>query len=129
MENDNSTHLYFNTRDELLKVPLSQVVYFEAEGNYTSIYFRNGLQSHVLASLKTIERLISDSFKLQQQDEHLAFIRIGRRYIVNIEYIYHINIPKQKLLLSDFVFTQAYELNVSKEALKNLKNIYSPKQK
>lgn len=129
MENDNSTHLYFNTRDELLKVPLSQVVYFEAEGNYTSIYFRNGLQSHVLASLNTIERLISDSFKLQQQDEHLAFIRIGRRYIVNIEYIYHINIPKQKLLLSDFVFTQAYELNVSKEALKNLKNIYSPKQK
>lgn len=129
MENDNSTHLYFNTRDELLKVPLSQVVYFEAEGNYTSIYFRNGLQSQVLASLNTIERLISNSFKLQQQDEHLAFIRIGRRYIVNIEYIYHINIPKQKLLLSDFVFTQAYELNVSKEALKNLKNIYSPKQK
>lgn len=129
MENDNSTHLYFNTRDELLKVPLSQVVYFEAEGNYTSIYFRNGLQSQVLASLNTIESLISNSFKLQNQDEHLAFIRIGRRYIVNIEYIYHINIPKQKLLLSDFVFTQAYELNVSKEALKNLKNIYSPKQK
>lgn len=129
MENDNSTHLYFNTRDELLKVPLSQVVYFEAEGNYTSIYFRNGLQSQVLASLHTIEDLISNSFKLQNQDEHLAFIRIGRRYIVNIEYIYHINIPKQKLLLTDFVSAQAYELNVSKEALKNLKNIYSPKQK
>ena len=27
-EIDNNTHLYFNTRDELLKVPLSQVVYF-----------------------------------------------------------------------------------------------------
>lgn len=129
MENDNNTHLYFNTRDELLKVPLSQVVYFEAEGNYSAIYFRNGLQSQVLASLNTIERLISNSFKLQNQDEHLAFIRIGRRYIVNIEYIYHINIPKQKLLLTDFVSAQAYELNVSKEALKNLKNIYSPKQK
>ena len=123
MENDNNTHLYFNTRDELLKVPLSQVVYFEAEGNYSAIYFRNGLQSQVLASLNTIERLISDSFKLQQQDEHLVFIRIGRRYIVNIEYIYHINVLKQKLLLTDFVSARAYELNVSKEALKNLKNI------
>lgn len=129
MENDNNTHLYFNTRDELLKVPLSQVVYFEAEGNYSAIYFRNGLQSQVLASLNTIEKLISDSFKLQQQDEHLVFIRIGRRYIVNIEYIYHINVLKQKLLLTDFVSARAYELNVSKEALKNLKNIYSPKQK
>lgn len=105
------------------------MIYFEADGNYSSIYFRNGLHSQVLASLTTIENLIKNSFLMSRQQSKPVFIRIGRRFIVNIECIFHINVLKQKLVLSDFRFASSYELNVPKEALKNLKNIYTPKQK
>lgn len=129
MQKDAEKHLYFTTRDELIKVPLQEVIYFEADGNYSSIYFRNGLHSQVLASLTTIENLIKNSFLMSRQQSKPVFIRIGRRFIVNIECIFHINVLKQKLVLSDFRFASSYELNVPKEALKNLKNIYTPKQK
>ena len=36
--------LLFNTRDELLRVSLKHVVYFEADGNYTHIHFTNGVE-------------------------------------------------------------------------------------
>lgn len=129
MEKDDEKHLYFSTRDELIKVPLQEVIYFEADGNYSSIYFRNGLHAQVLASLTTIENLIKNSFLIARHQSKPVFIRIGRRFIVNIECIFQINIMKQKLVLSDFRSTCSYELNVPKEALKNLKNIYNPKQK
>ena len=47
MTSEDELHIYFNTRDELLDVPLHEVVYFEAEGNWTQIYYANGIQSQV----------------------------------------------------------------------------------
>jgi DNA-binding LytR/AlgR family response regulator len=58
-----------------------------------------------------------------QIGEHAKrFMRIGKRFIVNMGYIYMVDILKQTLTLSDnenFV----YQLPVSKEALKNVKDI------
>jgi len=50
------------------------------------------------------------------------FMRIGKRYIVNMQHIYQIDTLKQLLTLSDgssFVF----QLPMSKEALKQVKAI------
>ncbi len=33
----NSDYLIFNSRDEILRVKVQNVVYFESEGNYTSM--------------------------------------------------------------------------------------------
>ena len=49
--------------------------------------------------------------------------RVGKRHIVNLTYVYQISVLRQKLVLSDGeVF--AYQLNISKEALKKLKELY-----
>ncbi len=126
MTNEDELHIYFNTRDELIDVPLHEVVYFEAEGNWTLIYFANGIQSQVLASLSAIEILVGESIKQQKHQIHLQFVRIGRRYIINMDKIHHIDLQKRKLELTDFRFGFIHELSISKEALRKLKDAYIP---
>lgn len=113
--------LLFNTRDELTRVNLTDVIYFEADGNYTHIVFSNGCKAMLLIGLSKIEHLIDTVLKGQVQ----PFIRIGKRYIVNSSAIFQINVLKQKLLLTNFKTPQVFTLSVSKEALKNLKNLYT----
>lgn len=114
----------FNSRDELLRVDLTSIVYFEADGNYTRFVSLNGLTSMVCMNLGKMEELISIRFK----DEPRSFVRIGKRFIVNLKYIYRINTLKQELTLSD-QRTFAKTLSISKVALKSLKDIISPYQK
>ena len=113
--------IYFNSRDELLRVDLSSVVYFEADGNYTRLVSMNGLSNMVCMNLGKMEELISLRFK----DAPGSFVRIGKRYIINLRYVYGINTLKQELTLSDQnSFTMS--LSISKVALKALKEIISP---
>ena len=116
-----SSFVFFNSRDELLKVDLKRVVYFEAETNYTKIVSANGLSNLVLMSLGKMEEFLSARAK----EDPRTFARIGKRYIVNLSYIYRINVLKQELTLSDQrFFTQT--LSISKDALKKLKELMSP---
>ncbi len=112
--------LYINTRDELFKLDISKVVFFEADGNYTHFMMSHGkLKGSVCMSLSQMQKLLSVSLK----DDASNFARIGKRYIVNLNYVYQISVLNQKLVLSDgerFVF----HLSVSKEALKELKEKY-----
>lgn len=117
------TTLFFNTRDELAKVKLEKVAFFEADSNYCYVNFINGAKATLLTSLANIENLLSSKF----QGGDPMFIRIGKRYIVNLNFIFQINIPKQRLILTDFDSPNIMELTISKEALKNLKQLYSNK--
>lgn len=113
--------IYFNSRDELLRVDLSSVVYFEADGNYTRFVSVNGLSNMVCMNLGRMEELLSIRFK----DTPGSFVRIGKRYIINLKFVYRINTLKQELTLSDqnsFTMT----LSISKVALKALKEVISP---
>lgn len=118
--NASEATLFFNTRDELVKVRLEKVVYFEADSNYCHVFFINGAKATLLASLNGISNLI----QTQIADDNFHFIRIGKKYIVNQKYIFHINIPKQRLLLTDFDSPIVHEVAISKEALKKLKLLY-----
>lgn len=120
----NDTCLIFHTRDEMSKVPLDKVAYFEADGNYTSVMFANGYKVSLMVNLLMIENLIDDKLRGKVQ----PFIRIGKRYIVNSSFICHINTLKQKLQLSDFISPHVFTLSISKEALKNLKELYKRKE-
>ena len=79
--------LLFNTRDELLRVSLKHVVYFESDGNYTNIFFSNGSKATLLYSLSNMELQINEKLTGMPQ----PFIRIGRQYIVNSSYNEHVN--------------------------------------
>lgn len=115
--------LLFNTRDELVKVNLKYVVYFESDDNYTHIFFSNGIKATVLYSLSNMKQLIDDEMKGQPQ----PFIRIGKRYIINSSCIFQINTLKKRLLLTSFESPQMFTLSVSKEALKTLKEVLASK--
>lgn len=111
-------YLYINTRDELLRLDCSKIIYFEGDGNYTNIVLANKLKASVCMNLSEMQRLISDSLKKRAA----IYARIGKRYIINTKFIYRINPLRQFLILTDGV-NFAYQITVSKDALKQLKAI------
>ena len=116
MENN---YLYINSRDELLRIDISQIVYFEANGNYTNIVLANKLKGVANMSLQQAEKVLSAHVK----EKANIFARIGKRFIVNLNYVFDINLAKQTLTLSNY-HTFAFQLPISKEALRKLKELY-----
>ena len=114
-------HIFFNSRDELYRVDLLSIVYFEACGNYTQFVSVNGLTDMVCINLGKMEQFLA----LREKEESSSFVRIGKSYILNLKYVYKINTLKQELTLSD-QRTFQYTLSISKIALKALKDLISP---
>lgn len=112
-------YLYLNSRDEFYKIDISLIVYFEADGNYTNFVFCNKLKGAVLMNLSQMQTALIENLK----EDASTFARIGKRFIINLNYVYHIEVLRQKLTLSDGE-RFAYQLSVSKEALKKLKDMY-----
>lgn len=115
----NTNYLFLNSRDELLRIDISKIVYFEADGNYTSIILTNKLRPTIGINLAQTEKLLNERLR----EKSRIFARIGKRYIINLNYVYQINVLKQRLVLSDYT-NFAFQLEVSKEALKKLKEIF-----
>ena len=110
--------IYFNSRDKLIRLDVEKIVYFEGDGNYTYIVTANKQKVCVTLNLSHTEEALAS----QLGDTAKQFVRIGKRFIVNMNYIYQIDIQRQLLMLSDcdhFVF----QMPVSKEALKAVKEL------
>lgn len=114
-----SQRLIFNSRDEMLRIDVPRIVYFEADGNYTYIVTCNKLKSAVCMNLGQMENMLAQ--RLNKEKRNL-FARIGKKYIVNLDYIYKVNPLKKQLVLTDFM-NFSYQLDISKEALKTLKEM------
>jgi len=110
--------LIFNSRDEMLRIDVQRIVYFEADGNYTYIVTCNKLKGAVCMNLGQMEEVLAQRLK----EKKSLFARIGKKYIVNLGFVYKINPLKKQLVLTDFS-NFSYQLEISKEALKNLKDI------
>ena len=111
-------YIFFNSRDELHRIEVSKVVYFEADGNYTDIVMVNKLRASVCMNLGEMEKALAE--QLGPTDK--TFMRIGKRFIINMQYIYQINVLKQQLILSDYDHF-AFQISVSKDALKKMKEL------
>lgn len=112
-------YLYLNSRDEFFRVDISKIVYFESDGNYTNIILNNKMKATVWMSLVQMQSILNDSLK----DAAGIFARVGKRHIINLNFVYQIAILKQKLSLSDGENFE-YSINVSKDALKKLRDMY-----
>lgn len=111
-------YLYFNSRDELLRLDINKIVYFEADGNYTTIVMTNKLKNKVNCNLSQMEVLLANKLK-----EHSSiFMRIGKRLIVNLNYIHSVCIHKQQMVVTDCMHF-AFQIPISKDALKKVKEI------
>ena len=65
---------------------------------------------------------MEDVLAQRLKEKKSIFARIGKRYIVNLNYVYKINPLKKQLVLTDFT-NFSYQLDISREALKSLKEI------
>ena len=110
--------LYFNTRDELNRIEVSKIVYFEADGNYTDIIMVNKLRAAICMNLGEMEKALAE----QLGPDDRTFMRIGKRFIINMQYVYQINVLKQQLILSDYDHF-AFQVSISKEALRKVKDL------
>ena len=110
--------VYFNSRDTLIRIDISQVAYFEGDGNYTYVVTANKLKSCLTMNLSHTEEALA----AQLGEQAKRFMRIGKRFIVNMSYIYQVDIQKQQLTLSDYN-RFVYQLPISKEALKTVKEL------
>lgn len=113
--------LLFSTRDELTRIRLERVMYFEADANYTKVVFSNGVTATLLTSLVHLEKLIAGVLI----EKNSIFMRIGKRYIINSAYLFQINVLRQRLVLSDLASPYTATLSVSKDALRKLKALYT----
>lgn len=109
-------HIIISKGTELLRIPADRLMYISSDGNYSNVVTLDGQRRLVSLQLGQIEDLIGD-----QLGEHSGnFLRLGRSLIINIDYIYLIDIAKQQLVLSDCAGSK-HNLTASREVLIKLK--------
>ena len=74
----NTGYLYINTRNELIRLDCSKIVYMEGDGNYTNIILINKQKVAVCMNLTHMQQFISESLR----ERASIFARVGKRFIV-----------------------------------------------
>ncbi len=112
--------LILTSQNELIRIQPQRIVYISADRNYTTMILCDKTKEVFSFNLSRFQELIVG----QLNEEAQTFIRIGKSLIINRNYVYKININRQQLVLSDQSFNQAFSLEASKEALKQLKQLF-----
>lgn len=110
-------YLIIKTRDELLRIRIGQILYFEADRNYTKLLLSSGILFTFAINIGKIEEILSKQVKGCDK----ILMRVGKSHIINKEHILQINLPKQRLLLLTEE-SKPKELIISKDPLKILKD-------
>ena len=87
--------VYFNSRDKLIRLEIQKIVYFEGDGNYIYIVTANKQKVCITMNLSHTEEALA----AQLGENANQFMRIGKRFIVNMNYIYQVDIQKKVLML------------------------------
>ncbi len=111
-------YLIIKTRDEFLRLRINDILYLEADRNYTKLLLTEGIQFTFAINLGKIEEMLEN----QILDSKSTLLRVGKSYIINKNYILQINLPRQKLLLLT-PGSKPRELIIPKEPLKTLKEM------
>lgn len=111
-----ATHIIISKGTEFLRIPQDKLVYISSDGNYSNVVTADNRQRLVAFQLGQIEDMIGE----QLGDQGSNFLRIGRRLIINTDYLYSIDITLQQLILSDCSGCY-HELTASREVLIKLK--------
>jgi DNA-binding LytR/AlgR family response regulator len=112
-------YLIIKTRDELLRIRVGQILYFEADRNYTKLLLSSGIQFTFAINIGKIEEILEK----QVAGSTTILMRVGKSHIINKNHILQINIPKQRLLLLTNE-GKPKELTISRDPLKALKDSF-----
>ena len=106
--------LKISTSTELVRIQTEDIVFVQADGNYSDLYLFNGKPHKMTFKLHFFDEVF-------QKLKNNIFVRVGKSLIVNKNYIYVINITSQELLLSGSHLRGDFKLKASRDALKELK--------
>ncbi len=109
--------LIISNTNELVRVKPERVVYVKSDGNYSTMVLHDKTEQVFTMNLAQCQQLMEE----QLGKEAMTFIRLGKQLIVNRAYIFKINVNKQQLIMSNTEVNNAFTLQASKEALKQLK--------
>lgn len=115
----NHSHLVISTATDLLRVGVRQILYIQSDGNYCTLFQTGGEMRMITYQLGQVEKLIAQQLPVETANN---FVRIGRSLIINLSYVYYINLAKQQLVLSD-AQNAKYTLTASRDALASLKTL------
>lgn len=108
--------LKISTSTELVRVLTDDIVFVQAEGNYSKVLLYNGKIHTMTFQL----HFFNECF---QRLKNNFFVRVGRSLIINKNYIYQINLSDQKMILTGGKLNEEYIVKASKEALKQIKSL------
>ena len=113
--------LIFQNRDELLCIDVNRIFYIKSDGNYSQIYTNTNLKlpTQVGTNLAGIEVELDRFFRHKKH----TFARLSKKYIINLDYVYRISIPRKLLIMTDFEHVVYTITDVPAERLKALKDI------
>ena len=83
-------YLIIKTRDELLRIRIGQILYFEADRNYTKLLLSSGIQFTFAINIGKIEEMLGK----QVAGVEKILMRVGKSHIINKNHILQINLPK-----------------------------------
>jgi DNA-binding LytR/AlgR family response regulator len=111
--------LIISNANELVRIKPERVVYVESDGNYSTMVLHDKTEQVFTMNLAHCQQLMEE----QLGKEAMTFIRLGKQLIINRAYIFKINVNKQQLIMSNTEVNNAFTLQASKEALKQLKTL------
>lgn len=106
--------LRISTSTEMVRILTEDIVFVQADGNYSDVYLFNGKPHKMTFKLHYFDEVF-------QKLRNNIFVRVGKSLIVNRNYIYVINLTTQELLLNGNHLHGEFRLKASREALKELK--------
>lgn len=115
-------YLYFNNRDEFYRIKIDDIVYFEADKNYSVLHMITGQRIAFNISMQKMQEHMAKTLG----DQARAFVRVGKSYIINSVYVFNIDLAKRLLKLLVPGAQGSFQLRVSYEALRKLRTLYVP---
>ena len=109
-----TTTLCLSAHDELYIIDLKKVIYMQADDHYTHVFYSSTTHFMVPYGLGDIESRLMNVPRAKSQ-----FIRLGRKYIINLKLIFRISTIKETLSLTDG-YNGTIEIHVSKPVLRSL---------
>ena len=109
-------HLVISKGTELHRFPLDALICVSAEGNYSLFLTLDGRETLICMQLGQVEELMDEQLGASGD----RYIRIGRGSIINLDYLHHIDISKQIVVMSDCKGLRK-DLSASRDALMKLK--------
>lgn len=107
---------FLGGRDEMFVIRLEDVIYMQADDHYTHIFYSTEQRVLVPYGLSAVEQAC------EHADGPRHLLRLGRKYMVNIDRIIHINFVKGIITLLDMT-GKSVTLSVSKPVLRGIADI------